>query len=252
MAARGTQRHTDGSVRRIGFRFYGEGWASGGDSELHTYLSFLWGNNGTYIDETGRPGFDGIEALETLEFLTGMVRTGIAEANGWYGLDNGASFMAVIPSWSRETLLSPMGTDFSIASTLIPYNRGYHATAQYGWAFFVPSTALHPKEAWEFLDWSTMRTESSQLTRTGRAMHWLGSVPTNPHDLRYRPELHTETFWTGFIEGMNYARPEPHFPRILACYEAVGAALGPVMQLRVPPAQGLAEAQQKVAAILAP
>jgi maltose-binding protein MalE len=97
-----------------------------------------------------------------------------------------------------------------------------------------------------------MRTESNELTRAGKAMQWLGSVPTNPHDLRYRRELHEEEFWKGFIDGMNVARPEPHFPQILSRWKLVAAALNPVMRLQWPPAQGLAEAQQRISAALAP
>ena len=58
MAARGTQRHADGSVRRTGFRFYGEVWPSAGDSELHTCLSY---GADTYLDKTGTPCFGVME-----------------------------------------------------------------------------------------------------------------------------------------------------------------------------------------------
>jgi multiple sugar transport system substrate-binding protein len=254
IALKGTQRHPDGSIKRIGLRFSGIDSRANihGEYETHTFMSFLWSNSGYYIDESGRPGFDRPEALETAEFLTEMLRTDVALANGYGGLDSGTSFMAVIPAWSRKALRAAMPGGFTITSTLIPYNRGTHATVQYGWGFIVPSGAKYPQEAWEFLDWLTMRTESNELTRAGKAMQWLGSVPTNPHDLRYRRELHEEEFWKGFIDGMNVARPEPHFPQILSRWKLVAAALNPVMRLQWPPAQGLAEAQQRISAALAP
>jgi len=254
MARKGTQRNPDGSIKRIGLRFSGidPREEKHGEYETHTYLTFLWGNDGYYVDDTGRPGFDRPEALETVEYLTEMVRTEVAQADGWYGLNADSAFMAIVPAWQRNELRAAMPDGFTIASSLIPYNKGNHATVQYGWGFIVPSKAKHPEEAWEFLDWLTMRTEGAELTRSGKAMQWLGSVPTNQNDLRYRKELHEETFWEGFIQGMDVARPEPHFPQILSRWKVVAEYLSPIMSLQVPPAQGLSEVQWRIASMLEP
>lgn len=252
LAAKGTRWTGEGVLERIGFRFSGLGWADGGEGQTHTFLALLWSNGGYYIDEAGRPGLDTPEALETMEFLTGMIREEIALANGWGGIPEGTTLMAVIPSWARNGFELAMGEDFANASTsLIPHGRAGFATTQYGWAFIVPQTAKNPEEAWKFLEWLTMRAGTLGLTPTGRAMARLGSIPTNPNDLAVQDELATHPFWKGFLEGLNVARPEPSYPNIFGRWKELGAALDPVYALRIPASQGLREAQERIVRALA-
>jgi len=252
LAAKGTRRTGDGVLERIGFRFSGLGWAGGGEGETHTFLALLWSNGGYYVNEAGRPGLDQPEALETLEFLVGMLREEIALADGWGGIPEGTTLMAVIPSWARNGFEVAMGADFANASTsLIPRGKAGFATTQYGWAFIVPRGAKNPEEAWKFLEWLTMREGSVGTTPTGRAMARLGSIPTNPHDLAMQEELGVHPFWRGFLDGLTFARPEPPYSNIFGRWKELGTALEPVLRLEIPPSQGLREAQERVTRALA-
>ncbi len=246
LAAKGSKLDANGRVIRWGFGFPG-GWAGHGEASTHAFLALLWSNNGTYLDEEGRPHLTDPPALETIQFLADLALEKLLTLNGWGNLPNNTVFMAIAPSWSRSGYVSAMKDDFANAATsLIPHGKGTFATTQYGWGFIVPSKAKNAREAWEFLSWLTMQEGPNGLTRTGLAMARLGSVPTNPQDLRNRPELNKELFWRGFMQGMNVARPEPGFPRIMVRWKELGKALEPVLQGRVPPPQGAAEAQKNV------
>lgn len=251
LATKATKRNANGSIARVGLRFAGYGWAGGGEGETHSFLALLWSNGGTYIDAEGKPGLDQPAALETMQFLTDMIRQQAALPDGWGGIPEGTTAMAIIPSWARGGFESAMGADFvNAATSLIPHGKGGFATTQYGWGFVVPAKAKHPKEAWEFLEWLTMQRSPDGLTRTGRAMAKLGSVPTSPGDLQARRELQEHSYWKGFLAGMNVARAEPNYPQIFARWKELGAALEPVLRLQVPPVQGLTDAQRRIVTAL--
>lgn len=250
LASKSTRRDPTGRVTRVGFGFPG-GWAGHGEAATHAFLALLWSNNGTYIDNQGRARLSDPPAQQTVEFLTNMMRDQSASLVGWDGIPNGTTFMAITPSWARGGFSSAMGADFVNASTsLIPRGAGPYATTQYGWGFFVPTKAKNAKEAWEFLNWLTMQEGPGGLTRTGLAMANLGSVPTNPIDLQARRDLHTANFWRGFVAGMNVARPEPSYPQIMNRWKELGKALEPVLQLRISPVQGVADAQRTITRVL--
>ncbi len=251
IASKATKLNPNGTIARAGFRFSGYGWAGGGEGETHTFLALLRSNNGVYVDEKRRAQLDRPEALETMEFLVDMIRQQIAVPNGWGGIPEGTTFMAIIPSWARGGFAQAMGADFANAATsLIPHGKGNFATTQYGWGFIVPTKAKNAKEAWEFLRWLTLQEGPNGLTRTGQAMANLGSIPTNPVDLRARRELQSHSFWRGFIEGMNYAQPEPGYPQIFVRWKELGKALEPVLRLQISPVQGLADAQRRIQTVL--
>lgn len=74
----------------------------------------------------------------------------------------------------------------------------------------------------------------------------LGSIPTNPADLRVRDELNIHPFWRGFLDGMTVARPEPPYPDIFGRWKELGIALEPALRLEIPAVQGLREAQDRI------
>lgn len=139
--------------------------------------------------------------MQTLDFVTGPIRTQVAIA-GWSAFPQGKASMAIMPSYTHPTFLQSMGQSFAqVKTTLIPRGKGDFTTTQYGWGFFVPKTAQHPEEAWEFLQWYALSQGSEGMTRLGVAM-MRGFMPMNQVDMRARrQQLATEPFWEGFVAG---------------------------------------------------
>jgi multiple sugar transport system substrate-binding protein len=250
-ARKATRFNPDGSIARAGLLIPGARWTSAGESHTKIFIGLLRSNGGYYLDDQGRPGLDRPEAVETLDFMVNLVRQNMAIADGWRDFGKQRSAMAIIPNYERPGLVTTLGESFpSLKTALIPRGKGDFATTQFGWGYFVPSTAQHPEEAWKFLEWYTMKQTSEGMTRLGKALA-LRYVPTNPIDMRVvRQQMVSEPFWEGFISGMEVARPEPAFPQIFKRWELMGAALQPVMRLERPPLEGLREAQDRISALM--
>jgi multiple sugar transport system substrate-binding protein len=252
VSRKGTKMDASGAVTRSGFSFPGAGWISSPEAPSLTLQGWLRSNGGYYIDEQGRPGLDRPEAVETLDFLTGLVRERIAVADGWGVFPKQTAAMAIVPDYYRPSMMTSMGDSFSqVRTALIPRGKGDFATAQFGWGYFVPRNALHPEEAWKFLKWYALTPGQGDMTRLGTAMA-RGYIPINNVDMRARrQQMISEPFWAGYVAGMEVAHPEPPYPQIFKRWDALGAALQPVIRLQVPPLEGLRQAQVKIAEILA-
>ena len=134
--------------------------------------------------------------METLDFMVNLVRQNMAIADGWRDFGKQRSAMAIIPNYERPGLVTTLGESFpSLKTALIPRGKGDFATTQFGWGYFVPSTAQHPEEAWKFLEWYTMKQTSEGMKPIGKALP-LRNVPTNTIDMRVvRQQMVSEPFW---------------------------------------------------------
>jgi multiple sugar transport system substrate-binding protein len=252
VSRKGTKVDAAGATLRAGFSFPGAGWISSPEAPSLTLQGWLRSNGGYYIDAQGRPGLDRPEAVETLDYLTGLIRGRIAVGDGWGVFPKQTAFMAIVPNYYRPSMVQSMGESFpQVKTALIPRGKASHATAQFGWGYFVPKTALHPEEAWKFLQWYALTQGPDEMTRLGVAMA-RGYIPINHVDMKARrQQMLSEPFWEGYVAGMDVAQPEPPYPQIFKRWEVLGATLQPVIRLQVPPLEGLREAQTRIAAILA-
>lgn len=219
-AAKLTQKTADGKFKQAGF-----GIDTGASPQLvwATIFAFARSNGAQYISSDYRKVlFNSQEMTNTVDYLAGLVKKGIAMAKSWIVVDTRsekvALTMAAGPYWKTEFTRPNENMYDRVMTGLMPAgSTGKPAAPTYGWLMGVTKASQHASEAWDFITWLTTDVkESTKMTRMGQVMYELGSMPVTRQDLANSP-IAKDTFMRGFIQAIqaNITFPDPIGPKIL-------------------------------------
>ncbi|MBE3577742.1 MAG: extracellular solute-binding protein [Limnochordales bacterium] len=249
-AAKLTQRAADGTLKQAGF-----GIDTGASAQLvwATIFAFARSNGAQYISPDYRKVlFDSREMAETIEYLAGLVKKGIALAKSWIVVDTRAEkvamTMAAGPYWKTEFTRPNENIYDRVITGLLPAgSTGKPASPTYGWLLAVTQACQHPDEAWKFITWLTTDVkESTKMTRMGQVMYELGSMPVTRQDLANSPIV-KEPFMRGFIAAIqaNIIFPDPIGPKALELQQIFQTEVVPAILGTRSVAESLARAAER-------
>lgn len=210
-AARKLTTYSDtGEIEKAGI-----GWDNNTRSNVGLLLSYTW--------TSGQPGAEIFsEDFRTINLVTPAAESALQfvhelfheERVATVGGSRALADQAI--RWSQShhrcSIVTIPGRIDEIWSARVPKGAdGTRLASVYGWAYIVPSTAKHQKEAHDFLIWLTSDTFDDGTTRLGRMMAELGSIPVTVADVQNQADFREEMFFRGYLETVahNETRPWP-------------------------------------------
>jgi multiple sugar transport system substrate-binding protein len=211
----------------------------------HTFLTLLWSNGGTYIDDNMEAHLTEPAARETVQFLRDIYAPGYLSFSD--SMRNERAAMASTPTYYRGSLMQLHDYD-QMRTTVMPNNRGPQVAYQYGWAMFVSNNNNSQKQAiaWDFLRYLTMELNDDGTTRMGNQLFDLvGALPASRADLS-RAIFRTDPFFGGFVASLEVSKAEPLIPQVNLRLDELFKAIKPAIEGQVSVAQAVEKAQQSI------
>jgi multiple sugar transport system substrate-binding protein len=156
--------NADGLVDQYGYYFFGR----------YAHIeAWVYQNNGRWLS-ADKTRFEATpEAVETLEFLTGLITDGLAPTPAEVqGLPNpfssGLAAMWVDGSWAIDTLRQEAQFEYAIAS--LPRGPQWVTDTAHGWSDMtsVGATTAQPEEAWALVACLTGPNRMAELVEAGK------------------------------------------------------------------------------------
>jgi len=192
-----------GNIKQIGLGIFGEGYIGA------RFSSLIWQLGGDYRDAENKVvHFDTAEAREAIEFLRkygeGPNRVHDAQSTGWYdAFFEGNEAMAITAPWVASVIDQNYPDIKYEYFNLPPYIEGSkpYFVAEGGWGMLVAKASKHPKEAWQYVEF-TLRAENH--------LYWaktVGSVPSRK-ELKNDPYFQNSRLWRGVFQILPYAKEQ--------------------------------------------
>lgn len=220
-----------------------------------TWWNFMWSMGGEVIDKDGNVVVDQGGALEAGRFMYQLAQEKLVPPNlsqiGWTDQEdqfiNGDAAM-IVPGWNAAYFSIPSkgGTYANqLKATVVPGVRQSDGTIRrtpyaHSWNFIINGASLHPKEAWQFLQFATSKEGMLIYAKTGFGNPPRASVMGDPEIQKERADfpLLLET-----LQDAGWADPVVYFNKI---FEALDIALAEILNLRQTPEEALKEAARKI------
>ena len=208
-----TKKDQNGHISQYGVAFSNEDW-----QVVDPFLSILFSNGGKYLSSDMKKSlFNSKEGVEALDAELALFKKGATDTNGnFFDFGKGKVAMVIAPPWVKAGFKANFGNNFEkiVGVASIPVYKN-PATSGYNWFTGVMAKSKNKKEAWDFLKWFTMETQSqTNTTRFGDLLaDTIGSIPARKIDFDSHKEVLGDFFTSEYVNQMKYAVAEPNVNR---------------------------------------
>jgi len=205
-----TKKDDKGYISQYGISFSNEDW-----QVVDPFLSILFSNGGKYLStDMSKSLFNSKEGVEALEAELELFKKGATNINGnFFDFGKGKVAMVIAPPWTKASFKTEFGDKFedTVGVAPIPVYKN-KATLSYSWFTGVMSKSKNKEEAWKFLKWFTMETQSeTNTTRYGDLLaNTIGAIPSRTEDFNSHKEILGDFFTGVYVDQMKYAVSEPN------------------------------------------
>jgi len=219
------------------------------------FLEILWGTGGELVDEAGELRINSPEAVKALQWMCDLVNkykiappgvTTYQEEESRHIFQGGhAIFMRNWPyAW---TLVQKEDSLIRSKIGIIPqvHVLGAKSAATLGgWGFGISKFSKHPKEAWEFIKFSTS-AEGQKL------MHFNnGAIPTRHSLFKDKDILAESPHYPELYQVLLTARPRPMHPRYAQISDILQVYLSAALVGQKTPEEALVQAEKEIKTVL--
>jgi multiple sugar transport system substrate-binding protein len=219
-------------------------------ADFARWIAFLYAGGGSVTDEDfTEMTINSPEALEALEFYTGLYLDGFAATpseldSGWNGEAFGkeAAAMAVEGNWI-VSFLDDNFPDVNYGVVELPEGPGGWATMAFTVCYAVPAAAVHPEESWALVNWLTGPEGMAQWVGLGLAMPTRESLRDGW--LEQFPDLEP------FLDGAEYAHKWQFIPGFQDVLDTVNDNIQQIFDGTQVPEDALAQIEEVGSEVLA-
>ncbi len=212
-------------------------------ADFARWIAFLYAAGGSVTDEDfTEMTINSPEALEALEFYTGLYLDGFAATpseldSGWNGeaFGKGLAAMAVEGNW-MVPFLADNFPDVNYGVVELPEGPAGRATMAFTVCYAVPAEAAHPDESWTLVNWLTGPEGMAQWVSLGLAMPTRQSL--RDQWLEQFPELEP------FLNGAEYAHKWQFIPGFQDVLDTVNDNIQRIFAGTQTPEDALAEIEE--------
>jgi len=204
-----TKKDANSHISQYGVAFSNEDW-----QVVDPFLSLLYSNGGKYLsDDMKKSLFNSKEGVEALNAELSLFQKGATDMNGnFFDFGKGTVAMVIAPPWVKAGFKANFGSKFesTVGVAPIPVYKN-PATSSYSWFMGVMNKSKNKEEAWKFLKWFAMETQSSGTTRYGDLLaDTIGSIPARKVDFDSHKEVLGDFFTKEYVAQMKNAIAEPN------------------------------------------
>lgn len=204
-----TKKDTKGHISQYGVAFSNEDW-----QVVDPFLSLLYSNEGKYLSSDMKKSlFNSKEGVEALDAELALFKRGATDMNSnFFDFGKGKVAMVIAPPWVKSGFKANFGDKFesTVGVAPIPVYKN-PATSGYSWFTGVMAKSKNKEEAWKFLKWFTMQTQTSGTTRYGDLLAFtIGSIPARKVDFDSHKEVLGDFFTSVYVAQMKNSVAEPN------------------------------------------